>query len=96
MVIDDFHVICAAVFPPEADAPLIVDTEAVLALTAAFQGFEPVGRRNPQVVKSRRIVEHAQLAPGHLLDIRRQSPGRHAAPDLLGFLVGEIADHGVS
>jgi hypothetical protein len=36
-------------FPSEADAPLVVDSNAVLALAFALQCFEPIPRWDPKV-----------------------------------------------
>jgi hypothetical protein len=42
MVVDDFHVAGIALPPHEADAILIVDPDAVLALALAVQRLQPV------------------------------------------------------
>jgi len=52
MVVADFYVFCVTVFPYKTDAPLVVDTNAVLARSSAPQRFEPITRRNPQVVRN--------------------------------------------
>jgi len=80
--------------PSEADAPLIVDPDAVLAFALTLQGFEPIGRRNAQIIQHGGVPQHAQLAPCHGLDIGRQAPGRRSAPDLFRLLVGKVPDHG--
>jgi len=62
MVIHDFYVVGVALAPCEADAPLVVDPNAVLTLAVAFQRLELVsgeGRKRPEI---RRRVEHVQLA----------------------------------
>jgi len=94
MVINDFNVIGATFLPTEADAPLMVDPDTVAALAVTLQRFQPVCGWDPQVFQNRRAVEHAELAPGNLLDVDGQSPGSSAAPDLFRFLVGKVADHG--
>ena len=48
MVIDDFHIECMSFRPAKTDPPLIVDTDAVLALAVAFQRFQPVTGRYDQ------------------------------------------------
>ena len=94
VVIDDFHVVGVAVSPTEADAPLIVNPDAVLAFALPLQGFEPIGRRNAQIIQHGGVAQHAQFASCHGLDIGRQAPGRRSAPDLFRFLVGKVPDHG--
>jgi hypothetical protein len=42
MIVDDLNVISRAVTPNKADAPLVVDPDAVLALSVSFKGFEPI------------------------------------------------------
>jgi hypothetical protein len=80
--------------PSEADAPLIVDADAVLTFALALQGFQPIGRKNAQITQHRGVCQHAQLAARHGLDIGRQAPGRHSAPDLFRLLAGKVPDHG--
>jgi hypothetical protein len=46
MVIDDFDIVCVAVFPPEADAPLVVDSYAVLSFAVSAESFEAITRRD--------------------------------------------------
>lgn len=43
--------------PPEADAPLVVDPNAVLANAVTFQSFEPVSPNGSQVIETRRCME---------------------------------------
>lgn len=93
VVVDDFYVVGVAVTPSETDTPLVVDPDAVLAFAIAFEGFEPIGRRYAQIVQHAGVPQHAQLAACHRLDICRQAPGRHSAPDLFRFLVGKVPDH---
>src|SRR6185312_4768911 len=93
MVVNDFNFMGVATLPEEADAPLVVDPDAVLAFAVALQGFQAIGWRNAEVIQGRRGIEHAELAARDLLDIGRQSPGCSSAPDLLRLLVGKAPDH---
>jgi len=61
MVIDDLYVERVSIVPPKTDSPLIVDTNTVLPLPSAFEPFEPVGRRHPEVLKGPGTVEHPKL-----------------------------------
>src|SRR5580658_9852841 len=45
MIIDDLDLVRVAVFPPEANTPLIVDPDRVLAPPASLQGLQPKARR---------------------------------------------------
>lgn len=95
MVVNDFDFVGIAVPPEEADAPLVIDPDAVPTFAVAFQGFQAIRGRNTKIFQDRRGIEHAELAARHLLDIGRQLPGNHSAPDLLRLFVGKAPDHGV-
>jgi hypothetical protein len=43
----------------KADAPLIIDANAELALSSAFKRFEPIAGRGLQIDQPSRVVEHA-------------------------------------
>ena len=49
MIVDDFNFHGAALSPSKANAPLVVDANAVLALSVASQRFETMRRRNEEV-----------------------------------------------
>ena len=93
MVIDDLHTVGVTSHPAKADAPLVIDPDAVLALAITLERLKPIGWRNPQIVQGGGVVEHAQFATRHGLDIGRQPPGWRSVPDLFRFLVGEVPDH---
>jgi hypothetical protein len=63
--------ISAGVRPTEAHAELIVHTDAVLTRAIAFQRFQPIARRNPQVVQSGRDLQLAQLTSRDGRDVRK-------------------------
>ena len=47
VVINDFDCVRVPVFPDEADAPLVIDADAVSARQVALEGFETVAGRHP-------------------------------------------------
>jgi hypothetical protein len=49
MIVDNFYVVSISSAPYEADAPLIVDADAVLPVAVVFQSVKPVARRHPQI-----------------------------------------------
>ena len=51
MVVDDFHIVGVAIPPNEADAILIIDSDAVLAFALAVQSLQPVSGRNIQIIQ---------------------------------------------
>ena len=50
VAIDDFDIVRIAFLPEKADAPLLVDSYAVLTFPITGEAFQMVARRNPQVV----------------------------------------------
>jgi hypothetical protein len=67
MVVDDFDIFGARLCPTEANSPLIVDPDRVLANAIALERFEPVTGRSAKVVKfmSVRYRAQAPLRPGN-------------------------------
>jgi hypothetical protein len=52
MIINDFDVFCESIQPMKADPPLIIDANAVLTGTAAFEHLKVIAGWNPQVLKT--------------------------------------------
>jgi hypothetical protein len=48
MIIDDFHIVGITALPYEANAPLFVNSYAVLTFSAATQSPQVVRRRNTE------------------------------------------------
>jgi hypothetical protein len=46
MIVNNLDIERSRVFPAKTDAPLIVDTDAVLSGPAAAQGVQPIVRRD--------------------------------------------------
>jgi hypothetical protein len=61
MVVDDFYVGWPRLGPSEADSELLVDSNTVLAFPDAFQRFEAVSGRYPQVFQGIGLVQLIQL-----------------------------------
>ena len=68
-MIHNLNVIHIAITPFEADAPLIVDPNAVLPFAFTLQQFQMIARRNAQIVQDRGPVQLFQFAKGRPLDI---------------------------
>ena len=92
MVIGNLYVVRAVVLPAEADAPLIVDADAVLALALPFQSFEAITRWGSQVPQRLGSLDHFQFPARRFLK-------RLIAPDLLivqqplGIPIAKAPDH---
>jgi hypothetical protein len=93
MVIHDFHLLRISAAPNETNPPLVIDADAVLAGTIAFQGFQPVARRRKQISQHPRPVQVFQLAPGSVLNVRRQLARAFAPEDALRFAARESGYH---
>jgi hypothetical protein len=93
MVIHDFHLLCVVITPDEANPPLVIDADAVLAGTVAFEDFQPVARRRKQIAQFPRPVQVFELAPGSVLNVRRQLAGAFAPKDALCFAAREGRNH---
>jgi hypothetical protein len=57
VIIDDLDIEGAAGIPSEADPPLVIDANAVLATPISLQGLEPVARRHRQILQNSRSMK---------------------------------------
>ena len=72
MVVDDLDVECIGSAPGEADAPLIVNADAVLTGTTALQEFETITWGNAKVGERIGRIENDELAKRDALEACRQ------------------------
>lgn len=93
MVIDDLDVPGFAVSPNEANAPLLVDPNAVLSLPVAAQGFQAIAGRRPQIVNLLCRIDCDKLRARSPLDLPWQITNGVAGEDRRGAFVGEALDH---
>jgi hypothetical protein len=93
MVIDQRDIVSTAIAPDEANAPLVVDANAVLAGAIAVQCFEPVARWRTQIQQLHRSIQHVELSQGRALQIRRDFLDLVAMKQRLGLTVGETRNH---
>jgi len=94
MVIDDFHLERVSIRPLKADAPLLVDADAVLTLAVTLESFELIRRRDHEIAQIYRTVEIFELLARPLLDPTVESFHELSAKDRLGVLALERPDHG--
>ena len=73
MVIRYFDVHRALTGPAEANTPLIVDTNTVLTSAIAAQGFEAVGRGQPEIRKLLRSNQSLKSHTRSALDVVRKA-----------------------
>jgi hypothetical protein len=62
MVIHDFDRIRSIVFPDKTNSPLVIDSNAVLALAVTTQAFQPVTRQPGQVSQTGGLIQPVQAA----------------------------------
>ena len=94
MIVDDLDVVGVAADPAEANAELVVDTDAVLPEAITSQFLESVGRRHLQVGESCGGIEHNKFAEGNALEIRLKSADFLALEEAFGGVVAKVANHG--
>jgi hypothetical protein len=92
MVINYLDIVSVAPVPTETESPLIIDPNAVLALARAAQFFEPIARRNPQVLDRSGIVQHDELTTSGLFDSAKTC-GTSPIEERLGVLASKRSDH---
>jgi hypothetical protein len=61
MIVDDLDIVSVAIFPNEANAPLIINANTVLTPAVASQRFQAVARGSQQVLQRSRAMEVKQL-----------------------------------
>jgi len=93
MIINDFDLVCVALFPKEADSPLIVYSNAVLPGSAALESFQMVSWRHPQIIQRLRSRELNKFAEGNALDAIGNPSRSIATPNLFRFFTAEALNH---
>ncbi|HET7540187.1 MAG TPA: hypothetical protein VFK05_09955 [Polyangiaceae bacterium] len=93
MIVDDLDIVRVGSKPAEADAPLIIDSDAVLANPVPGEFLEAIGWRNAEVEEAGRGIKHDELAKGNSLEVRRQSANPLPFEKALCVCVAKAADH---
>jgi len=92
VVINNLNFISVSVPPLKADAPLVVDADAVLAFAISLQPLQPISWKRRKGSDIRCRIEHVQLAKSRALD-GPEPPHRVSAEEALGFGAAEGPDH---
>ena len=79
--------------PPEADAPLVVYSNAVLSFPACFEGLQPVPRRHSHLPQFGRRVQGKQLTPCAPLNRRWQTAGQLSSKQPFGLCARKAQNH---
>lgn len=93
MIIDNFDLMRPVCLPAEADAPLIVDADGVLAFAVALEGFQPVAGRHAELDQFRDGVDLGELPQGRALDVRREGADFLQLEQAGGVVAGKGTDH---
>ena len=93
MVIRNLDVVSIAVTPHEADAPLVVGSDAVLSRPLAFELFESVGRWDAQGIQLSNGLDYCELTRGDALNVLGDSSGKLSLEDSLGLAVTKGLNH---
>jgi hypothetical protein len=70
VIVNDFDIDGAVLGPDEADAPLLIDANAVLPFSIALQGLETIAWRHLQVIKNQGPIQLRNLPKRRALDVR--------------------------
>jgi hypothetical protein len=93
MVVDDFHVVGVAIPPHEADAILIIDSDAVLALALAVQSLQPVSGRHTQIIQRHGGMQQEELLQCLHFQIGGNPSASPRFPKLLRIRIPEACYH---
>ena len=93
MIVDDLDVVRVGSEPAKADAPLIVDSDAVLASPVPGEFLKAIRGGGAEVEEAGRGIKHDEFAKGNSLKVRRHSANPLPFEKALGVGVAKAADH---
>jgi hypothetical protein len=93
VVVDDLDIERITVLPPEAEAPLIVDANAVLSGAIPFELLQPIAGGNAKVLEPLSRVDQAKLSQHKPLELGRKAADRFAPEQALSVPIGEALNH---
>jgi hypothetical protein len=91
VVVSNLNIECVPVFPAKADTVLIVNADAILSGTIAFQCFQPVRWRRRQVSKLIRAIDLNQSSQRHSRNLLK-SPDALLMEDRLRVFIAKGAN----
>jgi hypothetical protein len=89
VIIYNLNVPCVLIDPTEADAPLVIDSDAHLADTVTLEDLQSISGWISQVLQGRCGIQLAQPAQSAILNIAWKLPARLALPNTLRVLAPE-------
>ena len=93
MVVENFNRISSLLRPAEAQAVLLVDSDAELAFSVAGESFESIAGRAFEVVEIGCSMKDEKLGSRPAAEIRGKMPGLQTLEQFFGFLARKAADH---
>jgi hypothetical protein len=92
VIVHDLNFVSIPLTPNEAQTPLAVNSDTVLSLALAAQGFQTVSRRRCQIAQFRGAVQLPKLASRDALDSLKAT-ARLPTVKSPGFRAAERLDH---
>lgn len=93
VVVDDLDLEGVTSVPSEADTPLLIDSDAVLAGSISGKSLKAVCGWDTEVDEVPCMIEHGELVERTLLDVARKFPRPLLVPYLLCLRIGKTLDH---
>jgi hypothetical protein len=92
VIVHYLNIVRVSFTPGEADPPLVVDADTVLAVTIAFQRLQPITPNRAKVRQAGRSLQPAEPFSRLILE-RSKLPAGKSLVDHLCLLAGERTDH---
>jgi hypothetical protein len=93
MVVRNLHIEGVSLTPYEAEAVLIVNADAVLALPITLQPFQAISRWQDKVLQSTGSIQHLQLLERNAKDGARETSATFVFPEIFRVCVPKRLDH---
>ena len=93
MVVNNSYFVGIARFPSKADAPLLIDSDAMLSGSISRKSFETIGWGDTEVVEISRLTEHRELVKCALLNVAGKFSRPPLIPNFFRFRIGKALDH---
>jgi len=92
VIINNLYSGCVTRFPNKANAPLIVDSDAVLPSPITLQQLQPISRWHPQKIQSYRSIKLRQLTKRNRLNVN-ETGNASLVKNRLGIGTGKTQNH---
>jgi len=93
VVVGDFDIVGVPALPSEADSPLIVDPDTVLARAVSREALQSIPWGYAQVAQRLGGIQQQQLPMSPSLDIRGQPSGARSPEHLLRCRIRKASNH---